>query len=179
MAKAAAVQAKILVVDDDKLIRTVLSDLLGDDYEVITAANGSEALKALQKHDVAAVLCDQMMPDIEGVKVLEQCINLRPEAVRVLITASDDVRAARDAVNLARVHRFIVKPLHELEVVSLVRGAVRERELESENRRLVSELRTAVEQLQEREKELERELNVRTRELKEVVDRLLAKRSGG
>jgi len=46
----------------------------------------------------------------------------------------------------------------------------------NENRRLVSELRTAVQQLQEREKELERELTLRTKELKEVVDRLLAKK---
>src|SRR5688500_13338835 len=105
---------KILVVDDDKLIRTVLTDLLGEDYEVLTPAGGSEALKLLQKNDVAAILCDQMMPDVNGVDVLKQCIDLRPEAVRILITASDDVRAARDAINLARVHRFIVKPLHEL-----------------------------------------------------------------
>jgi DNA-binding NtrC family response regulator len=169
-------KARILIVDDDKLIRTVLTDLLQDDYEVVTAADGNEALKALQKHEVAAVLCDQMMPDIEGVEVLKRCIDLRPDAVRILITASDDVRAARDAVNVARVHRFIVKPLHELEVVSLVRGAVRERELETENRRLVAELRAAITQLHEREGELERELHLRTRELKEVVDQLLGKK---
>jgi response regulator RpfG family c-di-GMP phosphodiesterase len=172
---ATKTKRKILIVDDDKLIRTVLSDLLADDYECLTAGGGDEALRMLQKNDVVAILCDQMMPDKPGVDVLKQAIDLRPEAVRILITASDDVRAARDAINVARVHRFIVKPIHELEVVSLVRGAVRERELESENRRLVAELRSAVDELQQRERELEKELVVRTKELKDVVGQLLKK----
>jgi response regulator RpfG family c-di-GMP phosphodiesterase len=158
----------ILIVDDDNLILTMLKDLLERDFRILTAVNGEHALEILKKEPVAAIVCDHMMPKITGVEVLKQCIGIQPKAVRILVTATESVQDVRDAVNIARVHRVIVKPFRLIEVDGIVKGAVRERDLENENQLLLAKL-------QERERELENELTVRTNELKEVMDRVLKK----
>jgi response regulator RpfG family c-di-GMP phosphodiesterase len=88
------------------------------------------------------------------------------------MTASERVQDVSDAVNLARVHRFISKPLRSIEVAAIVKGAVHEAELERENELLVEELQLVIAQVRAREHELEHELDVRTRELKDVMDHL-------
>ncbi len=167
---------KLLIVDDDKLVVAMLSDIFRDSYEIFTAYDGAAALEVLRRQSVRAVLCDQVMPKMTGVDVLKECMTLRPDAVRVLVTASDRIQDLRDAVNMARVHRVIVKPVREVEVKGIVDGALREQVLERENARLVGELRAALAELKEREQELEAELTLRTHELKDVMDQLLKQR---
>lgn len=167
-------QMHILIVDDDRLIVHMLSDLLRERYAVHTASDGQEALEALRKQSVAAVLCDHMMPKLTGVQVLAQCMEIQPDAIRILITASEDIKDLHDAVNTARVHRFLVKPIRTLELPKMLRGAIREARLERENRHLVAELKELVQELQAREQELEQELKIRTQELKDVMNQVLA-----
>jgi response regulator RpfG family c-di-GMP phosphodiesterase len=162
----------LLIVDDDNLVLTMLHDIFADSFPVLTAKNGNEAVELLQHHEVTAVLSDHVMPGLSGVEVLGECMRLQPHAVRILVTASEDVGAIRDAVNLARVHRVIAKPIHAVQVEGIVGGAIRERDLQIENERLVGELSTALAEVKEREAELERELQIRTRELREVMQRV-------
>ena len=164
-----SLRERALVVDDDRLSRTMLRDMLSPHLDVKLAGSGQEALEILDREPFAVVISDHIMPGVTGVEVLTRCITLRPQAVRILVTASQNIKDIRDAVNLARVHRVIVKPLHEVEVESIVLGALRERELERENERLVRELREALDSLKAREQELEHELKVRTDELREVM----------
>lgn len=170
---------QILVVDDDHLILTILSDILSLEFRVLTAADGEAGIEILKREPVSALLCDQTMPKVLGVEVLGKCAELQPKAVRILITASDNVADIANAVNQARVHRVVVKPVREVEIVATIKSAIREVELEEENRRLVKDLRNAVEALKEREAELGRELNLRTKELREVVARFKAEGAGG
>jgi len=163
---------QILVVDDDRLLVTMLSDMLAADFHVLTAHDGDEALAILAKEAVAAVLSDQNMPKVSGVAVLQNCLDLQPKAVRILVTATDSVRDIADATNVARVHRVVVKPVRELEIPGIVKGAIREAQLEEENARLVSELQDAVAELQDRERELEHELQLRNEELRMVMSRI-------
>ena len=165
----------VLIADDDKLIVRMLSDMFESEFELTTVNDGNAAVAALGDGVFSAVLCDQMMPGIIGVEVLQRCQRLQPHAARILMTASDRVEDVRDAVNIARVHRFISKPLRSLEVGGIVKGAIHEVELESENERLVEELQLIIGQVRAREQELERELNVRTRELKDVMEHLMRK----
>lgn len=170
-----AKRKRLLVVDDDRLIRQILADLLQAELDVVTAAGGAEATELLGRESYDAVLCDQMMPGVTGVEVLRQAFSLQPHAARILMTASDSVQALSDAVNVARVHRFITKPLRVVEVPAIVKGAVHEVELERKNEALVDELQKVVAQVRAREKELERELDVRTRELRDVMEHLMRK----
>ncbi len=81
---------KILIVDDSELNRETLAEILEDDFSVMEAENGIEALALLDKHqkELGAVLLDLVMPDMDGFAVLEamkekgymgkQCRQLKP-----------------------------------------------------------------------------------------------------
>jgi response regulator RpfG family c-di-GMP phosphodiesterase len=168
---------KIVVADDDKLIVAMIGDLLSDRFDVLTAHDGDAALEHLKHQQVIAVICDQVMPGVAGVEVLQRCVEMQPSAARILVTASEDPRDIRDAINLARVHRVILKPIREAEIDAAIAGAVRECLLEQENARLIDELKKALADVTRHEAELEHELRVRTEELKELTERLV--RAGG
>ena len=65
-------RAKILIVDDDAMNRAVLSDLLCDEYDIIEAKDGEEALLILEKNaqEITLVLLDMVMPERDGLEVL-------------------------------------------------------------------------------------------------------------
>ncbi len=131
---------KILVVDDDEDIVLMLETVLGQSYDVLVARDGASAIDAIAAHGLSAVIADHMLPGATGVELLDRTHDLQPAAARVLITASDRVNVLKDAVNRARVHRFLSKPLRLMELPTLVGDAIREAGLEAENQRLVAEL---------------------------------------
>jgi response regulator RpfG family c-di-GMP phosphodiesterase len=168
----AEVGKRLLIVDDDRLIVLMLTDLFSEQYEIISATDGARAIELLHEHEFVGVLSDQMMPRVAGTEVLKEALAVQPNAVRILVTATDRVADISDAVNQAHVHRVIVKPFRALEVSGIVDGAVREVMLERENARLVAELKRLLEELRHREQELEHKLNVRTEELRDVMTHL-------
>ena len=73
MNNAAEKNARILIVDDSEMNRDMLSDMLSDDYDIVEAANGEEALSILkeQVYDIDLVLLDIIMPAVDGFGVLD------------------------------------------------------------------------------------------------------------
>lgn len=63
---------KILVVDDSEMNRSILADMLGDDYEILEACNGLEGIAEIKKHEeeIALMLLDVVMPEMDGFEVL-------------------------------------------------------------------------------------------------------------
>src|SRR6185436_18122129 len=116
---------------------------------------------------------------MSGIEVLLEASRVRPLAARIMMTASDRVGDASDAINVARVRRFVSKPFRPTELKSIVSGAVHEALLEAENRRLVSALgeknrllERALSEVQANEHRLETEVARRTAELQTLVARL-------
>ncbi|MDF1562379.1 MAG: diguanylate cyclase [Deltaproteobacteria bacterium] len=172
-----------MVVDDDPNIRQMLHDILGSEYRVIVASDGEEGLERLAKdaHEIAVVIADQMMPGLTGVQMLRKIADEHPEIVRILVTASDRLADARDAINVARVDRFLSKPVRMIELRAIVSGALRERRLLQENRALVQDLEEknrmlhdALEAVRFHEHNLTQKLEERTRELKGAMKELAA-----
>jgi diguanylate cyclase (GGDEF)-like protein len=183
----APVKAKVLVVDDDEMIRRLLFDILKRDFEVLSAPDGEQALALLKTQKVEAIISDQMMPEMNGVEFLRRSLELQPNAARMMVTASNSLEDAVSAINLAHVRRFVTKPFRPLDLISLVRGAVHEAQLEAENQRLVEEvtkknklLERALCEVQSQERKLELTVEQRTRELRAAMDELqdLALRDG-
>jgi thioredoxin reductase (NADPH) len=109
----------LLCVDDDPdVLRGIERDLrrkYGSDYRVLRAESGKAALEALQqlkdrKEDVALLLADQRMPEMDGVTFLAAARELHPEARRVLLTAYADTSAAIAAINQVKLHHYLLKP---------------------------------------------------------------------
>lgn len=171
---------KILIVDDDDDMLVMLETVLGADFDVLTARDAHSALTELGSCQVAGVIADHMLPGMSGIELLDGALVMQPQAARVLITASDRINVLRDAINEARVHRFLSKPLRLHELPTLVSEAIREAGLEAENVRLVAELSQKNAELGRANERLELEVLARTRELKAAIAELeqLALRDG-
>ncbi len=109
----------LLTVDDDpEVLRGIERDLrrrYSNEYRVIRADSGQAALDALRQikerqEDVALLLADQRMPEMDGVTFLSAARELHPEARRVLLTAYADTNAAIQAINDVQLHHYLLKP---------------------------------------------------------------------
>jgi DNA-binding NtrC family response regulator len=88
---------RILLVDDDEDMRSLLSDVLSDEgYEVIQAANGAEALVLLHRETFAAILLDKRMPGLSGMDLLPGLRVICPETPVIVITAFGDAHTAAE-----------------------------------------------------------------------------------
>ena len=84
----------VLYIDDDVGNLTVLEAAFGDDFEILTADSGRAGLELLGGREVGVLLCDQRMPGMTGVDVLEKARTIAPDTVRILITAYSDLGEA-------------------------------------------------------------------------------------
>jgi thioredoxin reductase (NADPH) len=109
----------ILAVDDDSLvleaIRRDLRTSYAEDYQIVSAGSGAEALDALEDIQgrggtVALLLVDQRMPEMTGTQFIEQARRLFPDAKRVLLTAYADTQAAIEAINVVDLDHYLMKP---------------------------------------------------------------------
>ena len=66
---------KLLIADDSEMNRAMLANMLDRDFEIIEAADGREAITALEMYEgeIAALLLDVVMPEMDGFQVLEKC----------------------------------------------------------------------------------------------------------
>jgi thioredoxin reductase (NADPH) len=112
-------RAAMLTVDDDPAVsRAVARDLrrrYGEEYQIIRASSGAEALDALREIKlrggrVAVVVADYRMPQMNGIEFLEQAMDLFPNARRALLTAYADTDAAIQAINVVDVDHYLLKP---------------------------------------------------------------------
>jgi thioredoxin reductase (NADPH) len=109
----------IVTVDDEpEVLRAVERDLrrkYGKDYRILGTDSGGGAVDLLKQlktrgDSLALTLADQRMPQMSGLDVLGQCMQLFPQAKRALLTAYADTNAAIAAINTARVHYYLLKP---------------------------------------------------------------------
>jgi DNA-binding NtrC family response regulator len=88
---------RILLVDDDEDMRSLLADVLTDEgYEVIQAANGAEALVLLHREAFAAILLDKRMPGLSGMDLLPGLRVICPQTPVIVITAFGDAHTAAE-----------------------------------------------------------------------------------
>jgi len=114
-----ATKPVILTVDDDvPVLRAVERDLrarYGADYRIVAASSGGEAVEAVRQltlrgATVALFIVDQRMPQMTGVELLAQTVELQPDAKRVLLTAYADTDVAIRAINEIHLDHYILKP---------------------------------------------------------------------
>ena len=111
----------ILIVDDEKNVRTTLSQALEDlGRPLASAVNGEDALRRLRELDVGVMLLDLRMPGIDGLEVLRRVARERPEVRVVVITAYGAVPDVVEAMKLGAVD-FLEKPFSPEEVRTVVR----------------------------------------------------------
>jgi len=131
---------RVLVVDDEEVIRDILATLLErEGWQVTTASNGTRALSAFEAEPHDVVLLDLMLPDRPGLEVLAEIRRRDPDAVVVIVTAYSSIEGAIEAMRLGAFH-YIPKPFQNEEVLLTVEKGAETRRLTEENRRLKEEL---------------------------------------
>ena len=126
----------ILIVDDEASILQSLSGLLSDEgFEVITASNGYEALKVIDRECPDLVLLDIWMPGIDGIETLKEIKKENPHLQVIIITGHGTIETAVTATKLGAFD-FIEKPLSIDRVIVAINNALNFRRLEEENRYL-------------------------------------------
>jgi len=99
---------RVLIVDDERATRESLRMILKDDYDLIMAESGREALKIAGDDGLSVILLDVMMPGEDGIKVLE-LIKQMTKAPVIMVTALDNVKSAVKAMKLGAFD-YITKP---------------------------------------------------------------------
>ncbi|MCS7086962.1 MAG: response regulator, partial [Bacteroidia bacterium] len=106
----------ILCIDDEKMLLETLERLiwrhLGREFDVETADSGEEAVELLEEliaegRQVALIISDQLMPGIKGDAFLSRAMKLTPHTPKILLTGQADMQAVVNAVNDARLFRFV------------------------------------------------------------------------
>jgi len=104
---------KILLVDDEEGIRTVLGITLADyGYTVLKAASGGEALQLFKEQTPAIVLTDIKMPGMDGIQLLRKIKEESPDTEVIMITGHGDMKLAIQSLKLNATD-FITKPIHD------------------------------------------------------------------
>ncbi|MCP4674140.1 MAG: response regulator [Deltaproteobacteria bacterium] len=150
--------ARILVVDDEETITSVLEAMIGKaGHEVKTASSALEAFRIFEQDEFDVVITDIIMPDKSGIWLLSQIheTDLTPEVI--LITGEPNVSTAIQAVQEGAFD-YLIKPIRGSKVLEVVGKAVRANALKEENKRLWREKREYTEHLEQIVAERTREL---------------------
>jgi len=132
---------RILVVDDERLIRMTLRKLLEDEkYEVIEADNGKTARELIEQDGIDLVVLDYKLPDTTGIEILKQVRESHPETGVILMTAHSSVDNAVTAIRLGA-YDYLIKPVKHGELLATITKALAATRLRREVKHLRAEQR--------------------------------------
>jgi len=165
----AAEQPTVLLVDDEENVLKSLSRVLRrEQYRLLTANGGAQALELLAHEKVQLIVSDQRMPNMSGTEFLTRARELCPDTIRIILTGFSDLKTAEDAINRVEIYRFLIKPWNDEDLKSTIRQGLAKHELERENSRLLRELAEKNRELSDWNRTLEEKVVERTRALKEA-----------
>mgnify|MGYP000239637631 FL=1 len=112
---------KILVVDDEKLIRNVIREYLANEkYEVLEAENGFDALRVLETNKVDLIILDIMMPRMDGFETLKEIRKTKDTPV-IMLSAMKEEEDKLSSFNLG-VDDYVTKPFSPKELIARVKA---------------------------------------------------------
>ncbi len=117
-------KAHVLFVDDERRILTTMRMLFRADYRLSFASSAQEAIDFLKTQSVDVIVSDQRMPGMTGVDLLREAKELRPSAMRILLTGYSDLNAIIGSINEGEIFRFVNKPWQNQELKETVAQAV-------------------------------------------------------
>jgi response regulator RpfG family c-di-GMP phosphodiesterase len=164
-------KARILVVDDEEAVRTMLAArLVLEGHECLTAEDAESALDKIEAGNLDLVLSDLWMPGMSGLELLKRVHRRSPQLAFVICTSEDDVRTGIEAMKLGA-SDYLVKPLQLDGMVASLSKALEKRRLELE----VAEYRNHLEDVVQQRT---RQLQIAIRRIEQTYDETLAALGG-
>jgi response regulator RpfG family c-di-GMP phosphodiesterase len=121
----------VLFVDDELSILNAIERMYleRDDVRCLFALSGREGLETLRHENVWVLVSDYLMPGMRGIEFLARAKEVRPETVRIMMTAYADISIAIDAINKSEAYRFVTKPWNNKELMATIDEALMRYEL--------------------------------------------------
>lgn len=134
---------QVMLVDDEDYILKALKRTISmyTDWEVETYQNPREALRRARTTVFDAVITDYMMPEINGLELLQELRDIQPDTIRILLTGVIDIETVMSAINKAGAFRFIPKPWDDDQLLDNIREGLKFRDILLENRILAETVR--------------------------------------
>ncbi len=160
---------QIAFIDDEPGVLESLKWVFKDEpYKIRTFEHPSDLLNILDTEDFALVVADQVMPEIEGINLLQLVKEKCPATVCIIMTAHADLKVAINAMNQGNIFRFVFKPWDVVELKTAVKNAIDLYESKTEVRRLWKITRDQNEQLLELNSKLKVKVVEQNREIKQT-----------
>jgi DNA-binding NtrC family response regulator len=123
----------VLIVDDSLPTLHITADLLKEQgLQVIETLSPITAIEIIKTRQIAVVVCDYYMPQMNGNELLSQINELSPSTIKIMMTSTGNISTMLTAVNQGEVFRFIRKPFEDKEMIDAVNQALcKYRELET------------------------------------------------
>lgn len=132
---------KLLIVDDEPDNLALLYRTLRAKYDIVKSTSPLQALEILKQEKFQCILSDHKMPEMDGVEFLKRSCALAPNTMRLLVTAYTDAGILIDAINYAKIYRYIKKPYNPDELLLIVENALEYWQLKADNGALVEDLK--------------------------------------
>ncbi|OEC43647.1 fused response regulator/phosphatase [Pseudomonas sp. 1D4] len=141
--------AKLLIIDDDEVVRTSLAAYLEDSgFNVLQAGNGLQGLQVFEQEHPDLIICDLRMPQVDGLELIRRINQLETDTPVIVVSGAGVMSDAVEALRLGAAD-YLIKPLEDLAVLEhSVRRALDRHALRQENQRYREELEAANRELQ-------------------------------
>jgi two-component system NtrC family response regulator len=135
------VKRTILIAEDEEKMRRILEVNLQDQYQILLAKDGEEALHMFKENEVNLLVTDMKMPERDGLSLLHEVKRLKPEVPVVMITAYGTIESAVHAMKEGATD-YLLKPIKMEEVGLVIERALLQADLIDENRQLREEIKS-------------------------------------
>ncbi len=114
-------KSRILVIDDEPLMRISIADALKDEgYQIFDTDSGREGLRLVQNDKFDIVITDLMLPEVDGMRILKACKQFSPQTQVILITAYGSVASATEAMKQGA-YDYLTKPFSMEDLILMIR----------------------------------------------------------
>ena len=131
----------ILLVDDEEDNLALLYRTLRGSYNLDKSTSPLKAIDMLDEKHYELVISDHKMPEMDGVEFLKKVLEKSPSTMRILLTAYSDANILIDAINYAKIYRYIKKPYNPDELQLIVSSALEYYQLKHDNDKLIDDLK--------------------------------------
>ncbi|MBI5525855.1 MAG: response regulator [Deltaproteobacteria bacterium] len=166
MVPGKAETTQILFVDDDeRALRAFQRGFESAEYRVTVTTDVLGALELAEQDKFQIIICDYIMPAMDGVAFLERCRRIAPDSLRILISGDCDYQSSIDAINRGGVYKLVTKPWDVDELKAMLREAAEQYWTKKESERLSKLIKEQNTELVVRTLNLDREIHERTSSL--------------
>lgn len=132
---------RILIVDDEPDNLALLYRTLRGKYVVDRSLSPLKAIEMIKENEYQLIISDHKMPEMDGVHFLKWAHTHSPNVMRILLTAYSEISILIDAINYAKIYRYIKKPFNPDELLLIVDAALEYYQLKKENEILIKDLK--------------------------------------